>query len=228
MKADLVPMGLTDEIIDRELRVLLRAGCVTSENFRTDVADEDLIKLAPSGYVHRGLASDLNYLGSIAEDMWFRDETISNDIAERIGDPALHFRESTVLCNARDMASYLKEEFERKITSADTYLSKNVFNPSKSINGALRIALETSARTRAEDPWLAARDVYRPQSRVVGRAIGRVKGGLLIELEPNVVGFLEDRWISGDPVQYLGKDVEVVVNWVNEVARRIGLSISSH
>lgn len=227
LKADLVPLGLTDEIIDRELRVLLRAGCVTSENFRTDVTDDDLVKLAPSGYVHRGLASDLNYLGSVAEDMWFRDETIANDIAQRIGDPTSHYRESTVLCNARDMATYLKEEFERKVTSADTYLAKNVFSPSKSIHGALNIALETTARTRAQDPWLAARDIYRPQSRVTGRATKLVQGGLLVELEPNVVGFLEDRGIKGDPAQYLGKSVEVVVNWVNETTRRIGLSIAS-
>lgn len=74
--------GFSPDVVFREVQSLCDSECIDSESQGSVVAADDLIAIAPSGFIHLDLTQDVNYLSSVAEDVLFD----SREAAKRIAD----------------------------------------------------------------------------------------------------------------------------------------------
>lgn len=82
--ADLQSAGYSKHRVMIELEELRSAECVVAEGPAAMVEMEDLVSLAPAGYVHLDLTHNINYLATVAEDVWFRENQLAKQIADVI------------------------------------------------------------------------------------------------------------------------------------------------
>lgn len=74
--------GFSAERVLHEVQVLSDAECIDSESQGSSIDSCDLITIAPAGFIHLELISDVNYLSAVAEDVLFD----SRDAARRVAD----------------------------------------------------------------------------------------------------------------------------------------------
>lgn len=67
-----------------ELGTLARTGCIRSEMIGEDISEEDLISIAPGGYVHLDLTRNVSFLSVVAEDTFFRVSDVAKRISENM------------------------------------------------------------------------------------------------------------------------------------------------
>lgn len=64
-------MGLEKDIIEREINYLLKEHCIVADHLKIDAYNgNDMIRLAPAGFVHLELSSNVSYLAALAEDTY--------------------------------------------------------------------------------------------------------------------------------------------------------------
>ncbi|HLH32549.1 MAG TPA: type I restriction endonuclease [Terriglobia bacterium] len=221
LKGDLIPLGFGEEHVQRELQVLVLAGCVVAEHLRADIGDEDLVRLAPSGSVHRTLASNVEYLGAIAEDEWFSAQQVAQSISARIADRAGHYQRHTTLLNASALLAYLRDNIASRVLTPEKFLAGRIFDPAELIQDTLSRASSAVDREIGSDAWLGAAQKYPRGCHTKGTVVKAVNGGVLVELEPNIVGFLEI-WGRGD--RLVNQNLEVTVKWIDPGRKRMGLA----
>jgi len=120
--------GLEPPIIRRDIEYLTKAQCVVTEDFRDeDLTDDDLIRLAPAGFVHLDLLTSVTYLAAIAEDTWFFDEAPARRIADRIQNLQNQYQADIAVTNARDAVSFFLEQRTKAIASIDAIMDKGDF-----------------------------------------------------------------------------------------------------
>jgi hypothetical protein len=153
--------GVDADIVSREIEHLVQGRCILSEDLRTSsLAEDESIKLAPAGFVHLELLSNLNYLAAVAEDTWFAKSDTASVIAERIKTIADQFSETTVAHNARDLLSYLSAERDTRGTLTATMFEDGLYDRLTDLSDGLE-ALEEQGRS---NPWLFCVERYRPGS----------------------------------------------------------------
>lgn len=79
---DLQEYGFGSERTLKEIQDLSDAECIDSERQGTVLALNDLVTIAPAGFIHLDLVHDVNYLSAVAEDVYFD----SREVARRIAD----------------------------------------------------------------------------------------------------------------------------------------------
>ena len=118
LREEIANFGVEEDVFRRELEYLVRGFCVVCEDFRLrDITDDDLVSIAPAGHVHNNVYSDQYYLAAIAEDSWFENESIAEEIANRIGDTKKHYTNNTVLQNAEDILDELEMHRAKEVAA---------------------------------------------------------------------------------------------------------------
>lgn len=84
--SDLQAYGHSRERILAEVQNFILADCIYSESFEPQVDNEDLISIAPAGFIHLDLLKNITYLSSVAEDTYFRENQVAKKIAENLTD----------------------------------------------------------------------------------------------------------------------------------------------
>ena len=188
--AELALYGLDPKAIQREIEYLAKARCVVTEDFRTDgISVEDLIRLAPAGFVHLELLGNANYWGAIAEDTWYADDRCAKRVAERIGDAARHYDQDIVLYNARDVLAYLEDQRMKDASAIGAVLDKSRFEEYTNLSAA-RDGIGKLQRTMTVGAWADVFDRYPPGIVTKGRIVNSEPYGLFVEVHPGVTGLL--------------------------------------
>jgi hypothetical protein len=228
MISELVSYGLEATVIQREVEYLAKAKCILTEDFRTDgITPDELIRLAPAGFVHLELLGNAHYWGAIAEDTWFSDDLLAKRVAERIGDINIQYSEETTLYNARDVIGYLDEERKKSATLASAVLDRSRFEQLTDLASA-RVGLEKLQKTLTVGAWVEVFDKY-PVGRIVkGRIVNSEPYGLFVEVHPGVTGLLHS---SKLPKTYktsdtfsLGEEIDVKILSADPPKRRMALA----
>jgi len=116
-----------------EIETLSKANCVNTESEKDDISDDDLISIAPGGYIHLDLLRDLSYLQAISEDTYFRENQVAKKISDNIigRGPFKHLsKQSAISCSSvliDYMLLYHQDYFLGKATiladdSSDDYI----------------------------------------------------------------------------------------------------------
>ncbi len=116
--ADLQATGHSKLRLKSELERLIAYGCVTSEAQTAQLSEQDLISISPAGQVHLELLRNVNYLGTVCEDVLFRENQIAKKIADNIVGRGSFKSESrqTKITNSRILIDYLSDYENRFLT----------------------------------------------------------------------------------------------------------------
>jgi hypothetical protein len=98
-----------------EIANLTNAGCILSEAQSHEITDEDLIAISPSGLIHLDLLRNIDYLSTISEDVFFRENQPARKIADNLigkGQFKVDSRQ-TALSNSSTLINYL-ESYHQK------------------------------------------------------------------------------------------------------------------
>jgi hypothetical protein len=223
VKAELTPLGLTDTVVMREIEYLAKALCVLSEDFRTEgLSDDDLVRLAPAGFVHLELVENVTYLAAAAEDTVFDDEEVARRIADRIMSMSRHYEVATVIANASDLVKYLKRIRQERGALSEGFLERSDYGPLTDV-GNSEVAIDRLRRSVVTGPWADAIKRFEIGSQVEGRIVNRLPYGLLVELEggDDIVGLVhqsrlprdfasDDRFLAGEQIRVGIRDMDAI------------------
>lgn len=76
--------GFSAERVVAEIQTLVDAQCIDSESQGAIVAPEDLVTIAPAGFIHLDLIQDVNYLSAVAEDVLFDSKEAARRVADNM------------------------------------------------------------------------------------------------------------------------------------------------
>ncbi len=197
IKADLTLLGVNEQVIHRELIYLLKSRCIIAEHLGNDkVVDDDLVCLAPAGFVHLDLVEKVDYFAAIAEDTWFDREAEARQIAHRIGSDS-HLKINAQARNAETVVNYLKDKLENALPHPEGFLlnspSERLLDFSKSVEGVNKFLRMRAAK----DPWFAVNERYQIGQVVTGVVRrNHPELGVFIEIEPGIDGLAHKRGFS--------------------------------
>lgn len=123
---DLKTLGHNETRIREEIDALLAAECIISESQKSSITDDhELLALTPAGVVHLDLLKNVNYLSTVAEDTWFRDQTAASRIAENLTGRGRFPSTSrqAVIENAKCLVDYLVAYQQTYLPRPESYLS---------------------------------------------------------------------------------------------------------
>jgi len=226
--AELTRFGLETTAIKREVEYLAKAKCIVTEDFRTDqLSEDDLLRLAPAGFVHLELLDNAYYWGAIAEDTWFNNDLSAKRIAERIGDLAKQYNHDTVLFNARDVVGYLEQQRDNAIKRAAAVFEGKQLERLTDLSSARR-GIEKLQRTLTVGAWVEVFDRYPPGTIAKGHIVNAEAYGLFVEVYPGITGLLHS---SKLPRSYrtndkfgIGEDIDVKILSTDPPKRRMELT----
>lgn len=224
IKKAILPYGLDPGAVDREFNYLLAAQCIIAEHLRTDgVADEDLVRLGPAGYVHLDLVGNVNYLAAVAEDTFFDDRMQAERVAQRIKTVGSHLHLKTAVENATEVVDYLDAALTRTNHPHGHFMSDNLLSTLTGFAFA-REALERVTKTQASDPWFQADKELPRGSRHVVTVVNKNQHGYFVEFDTGLVGLVHKNHDSGI-VASPGDRVCVEIIWVDVIQRKMSLKL---
>jgi S1 RNA binding domain len=224
IKQELMSYGLSPDMLDREFNYLLASRCVLAEHLRLDsIADEDLVRIGPAGFVHLDLVGNVSYLAAVAEDTFFADRLQAERVVARIRDSATHLHVKTTVDNAAEVVQYLHES--RKLVSPPhgTFLAEDRLATLTDISDATE-ALDRVRRDFAWDPWFDADKQLPRGSTCPATVVNVVQFGCFVELPNGLHGLIHNSKTNGYVV-YAGDRVEVEVIWVDVFQKKMGLNL---
>lgn len=155
LKADLYLLGLNDEIIDREMMYLLKSRCIMAEHLRLDILeDEDLVSLAPTGHVHLKLVNTMDYVSSIAEELYFDDKAIAKEIASSLSNKEQQYSLLSMACNTKIVLNYLDSKSDG-IFKSESYLDCISWKDLLSIDSIIESFRKDIKIESQKDSWLS-------------------------------------------------------------------------
>ena len=181
LKKALVPYGITDGILSREVEYLAQAQCIISEDFRTEsLTNDDLVRLAPAGFVHLELVENVTYLAAAAEDTAIEDEALAKTIADRISTLNLQYDVATILRNAEDIVEHLSKLSADKAKFLEVVFESNEYSELTDLSKSL-LAIKKFRRDHVSQPWAEAELNYPAGTELNGIIVNRKPFGLFIE-----------------------------------------------
>ena len=219
--------GLSRNIALSEIEYLIKSNCILTEDFRENDIDENmLIKLAPAGFVHLYLLSDISYLAAVAEDLHFTDEKVVNNIKSNIKyyDDQLSF--ANTLTNSKLLMDFLSGERQRKLdylATFDTDSEYARYSELKDCEDRISTLLDSSS----QEPWKSFLSETPIGKTATGHVIKKLEYGYLIHLDEwNINGLLHNSNIH-IKLDKLGINTQITVHIddCDPMRERITLSI---
>ncbi|MDH5834226.1 type I restriction endonuclease [Luteimonas kalidii] len=226
VKHALSPYGFAPEVLDREFNYLLAAQCVIAEHLRLDgVDDDDLVRIGPAGFVHLDLIGNVNYLAAVAEDTYFDDRLQAERVSSRIRNSDEHLHLKTASDNAEEVVAFLEECWSRLVPSGGIFMADDLRKRMTAFSDA-REALNRIAKSQAGDPWFDADKRLQRGSRHPVVVVNVKEFGFFVEFPDGTSGLVH-RSAAGGFVPEPGDRVEVQINWVDVIQRKIGLRMTA-
>jgi len=225
---DLEIYGVNQKAAHREIEYLAAGRCVLSEDLRTsNLSPDDLIRLAPAGFVHLELLGNANFLAAIAEDTWFSDRPSASAISGRVKTIHDQASKKTVLLNAELLLQYLDAQRKELINVEKTMLSSGSIPQLTDLSSAQQAVVKLRKNV-ASDPWFDVDVRFPVGSTAPATIINRVEDlGVFAELELGVVGLVHKsklpRGFAHDEGFSEGEVIEVRVAEVRSAERRARL-----
>lgn len=231
IKQEIIPLGVEEKTIDRELEKLVQAQCIITEDLRTEgLTDDVLIRLASPGFVHLDTLASIDYLAAVAEDTWFSDVEVARRVAERIKSLDTQYERDRMLANARDLTQYMESQREKEMAGANAFLNSGSYQRLTDLQPASH-AVERVSVAQIAPVWRDAELRYPPGTELVGTINNRVAYGIFVEIEPGLAGLLHKSQLPKNfstDVSFLpGEEIRVRVVRVDSAMERISLAAMS-
>jgi hypothetical protein len=226
IKNAIIPYGLSPEIIDRELLALLSARCIIAEHLKLDtLAEEDLVRIGPAGFVHLDLIGNIDYLAAISEDTYFDDRKVAELIVSGIKSPETHLHFSTTSRNAAALVDYLEVVKSRLSPPKGDFMESSLLSALSELEDAKR-AIDAATKSQSHSPWFNADKKLKRGERYQATVVNIVPYGCFVEFDIGLTGLVHKTKMGGfDPG--LGDLVQVEVGWVDVIKKQMGLKMTA-
>lgn len=222
IKQELMSYGLSPDMLDREFNYLLSSKCVLAEHLRVDsIADEDLVRIGPAGFVHLDLVGNVSYLAAVAEDTYFADRLQAERVVARIRDASNHLHIKTAVDNASEVVEYLQEVRKYVNPPNGSFLAEDRLATLTDIGDAME-ALSRVRRDLSWDPWFDSESRMPRGSVHVAQVVNVVAFGCFVEMSDGLHGLVHISNMNGFSVGP-GDRVEVEVKWIDAIQRKMSL-----
>jgi len=126
-----------------------------AEHLRLDsLEDEDLVSLAPAGHVHLKLVDKMDYLSSIAEEIYFDDKAIAKEVAISLSNKENQYSLFSMARNAEITLDYLARKSSSSIYKSDSYLNCIDWEALLSIDQVIESVRNNVKAESRKDLWL--------------------------------------------------------------------------
>lgn len=224
IKQELMSYGLSPDMLDREFNYLLASRCVLAEHLRLDsIADDDLVRIGPAGFVHLDLVGNVSYLAAVAEDTFFADRLQAERIVARIRDSATHLHVKTTLDNAAEVVEYLQDALKSINPPHGSFMAEDRLEKLTDIADATQ-ALDRVRRNFSWDPWFDADKQLPRHSTHPATVVNVVTFGCFVELPNGLHGLVHNSNMNGHVVGQ-GDRVKVEVIWIDVFQRKMSLGL---
>jgi energy-coupling factor transporter ATP-binding protein EcfA2 len=224
IKQELMSYGLSPDMLDREFNYLLSSKCVIAEHLRLDsVADDDLVRIGPAGFVHLDLIGNVSYLAAVAEDTFFSDRLQAERVASRIKDSHVHLHIKTAVDNATEVVEYLQEAQKLVTPPHGSFLSEDHFRTLTDISDATE-ALIRVKRNLSWDPWFDIDKTLSRGSTSLATVGNIVPYGCFVEFPNGLHGLIHKSNMNNILVG-LGDLIRVEILWTDGIQKKMGLRL---
>lgn len=212
---ELIPYGHSLSRLKAELSILIRSRCVVTESQSEEHFDEeDLIAIAPSGIIHLELVTDINYIASCAEDVWYRELKPATEIQQRITSRigGGHYSRETTIINSDILITYLIGFRQNTLLSKpETYLEEDKIIDYIQLDPIKEI-IDRSTKNVTEEAYPFLKQ-YPVGSEHEGEVVSTKTYGIFVEFGLNGIGMVHISTMNGlDPGEFdHGERVKVLV-----------------
>lgn len=219
LKAELIPLGIDSDVVIRDLEFLLAGHCVVSEDFTiSEISDDNLIKLAPAGFVHLDLLTNVSYMAALAEDTLYTDEKTARQIAERIKSLDEQYNQRTAYQNAMDFYNYISAQLESLVANTSSYLENSSLASLASVS-EMEPSLRMFKKNVLPSIWQEAEIQYIPGKQYTCEVVRYARNGLIVKMSlgmtvyvhPNQLpkDYLTKSYKRGDQLEFLVNSIDV-------------------
>jgi hypothetical protein len=219
-------LGVESDVIIRDLEFLLAGHCVVSEDFTiSEITDDNLIKLAPAGFVHLDLLTNVSYLAALAEDTLYTEEKTAREIAERIKSLDVQYNQRTAYQNATDFYNYIKKQYESLVASTSSYLENSSLATLASVS-EMEPSLQMFKKNVLPTIWQEAELQYIPGEQYTCQVVRYVQKGLIVKMHLGMTVFVHPNQLPKDYIERgykRGDKIEFLVNSIDVFSQKIRL-----
>jgi len=225
LKRDLYLIGLNDETIQQEVLYLLQARCIIAEHLRVDqVENDDLVSLAPAGFVHLDLINTVDYLSAVSEDTYFSDINTANSISQLIGDRNKHYSLKSTLEKSKFLIDYLNKNRDI-IGFSDEYLDCLDWRELLSLKLATD-SVESAIKKRLKTDSLRTINNEISKGDVIEGVVKNItKFGIFVNLDSHIDGLIHKKNLEGKALNSfkINSKIQVLVLSIDKASNRIRL-----
>lgn len=190
--SDLQAAGHSRDRIILELESLARAECIMTESHGDSIEEEDLVSISPGGFIHLDLLRNINYLSTISEDTYFRENQIAKNIADNIVGRGIYkqFSKQAALSNSSLLIHYMKDYYKNYFPGLAKVLNEDgndiTCNIDELSNFIDRIAENDSKFVNLQH----LKNNYPPGKQVCAQIMSVQNYGLFIEFDLAGIGMI--------------------------------------
>jgi hypothetical protein len=205
---------------------------VETESLQPSFEEDDLIIIAPPGYIHFELLKNITYLSTVSEDTYFRQSEVATKIRNNmVGDGAFYrFTRESAISTSKLLVDYLDEYYRDFFMASERVIAMEHFTPYKLISSIK----EYIDKLLEENPDLAKHEriiIENPPGTHVRATVTNIQSyGLFVEIGLEYDGYISKSEFGNIPQSYIdcfqeGDLVEAEVIEFNKNHRRFSLRL---
>ena len=124
--------GHDENRVINETKSLLKLNLIENETLNSDEFNvNDLIIINSIGIAHLKIVRNIDYLASVAEDMWYKEDALATKISENLAGNGdfVHLSIHSISSNARSLVNYLENYYTNFLLPLHNSISNDEFNP---------------------------------------------------------------------------------------------------
>lgn len=198
-----------------EIGSLTSAGCIITEALTDTINSNDLLSIAPSGFVHLDMLWDIDYLSTISEDTLFRENQTAVKISENMTGRGKHKVQSkqasisSSLALLNYMCNYYDNYFFGIVKAADEI----EFGELLEIHKLKAFVKNKSEKDSKYNTMIQYESKYPPKSQVRAQIVSIQNYGIFVEFDLHGTGLIHKSNFSNVAHDYLETCEEG--DWVN-------------
>ncbi|KKK71480.1 hypothetical protein LCGC14_2913490, partial [marine sediment metagenome] len=218
-----------------EIRSLTEANCIHAETQSSEISEDELIAISFCGLLHLDMVRNIDYLSTISEDSWFRENQPAKKIANNLtgkGKYKTDSRQSTIN-NSSVLVEYLAAYFNEYLLGNATVLSEEKTDKLIDIKSIQQYVNNKTLEDKEYNRISLIQEKYTPGSEVIAQIVSVKNYGVFVEFDLGGTGFIHNSKFGNISRDFLdtcdeGDQVVAEVLDYNTKHGRFDLSLKDH
>jgi Type I restriction enzyme R protein N terminus (HSDR_N) len=178
---------------------LILAGCIYSESQQYELALDDLIAISPAGFIHLDLLKNINYISTISEDTYFRENQVAKEIADTLVGRGKFRSDSrqAAISNSKTLLNYMSSYYAKYFLGTAKVLEEGDEKELTDISELTDFVLQKANNDPHYSRIVSMHKEYPLGLEVEGQIVSIQRSGLFVEFGLNGSGFIHKSKYNG-------------------------------